>query len=159
MDRDGTIIEDTGYVGVATDVVLVDGAADALEALRALGLLLVVVSNQSGIGRGTIRADDALAVHRRTEELLARHGVSLDAAYYCPHGPDEGCACRKPRPGLLLAAGRDLGIDMASSVVVGDSARDLEAGRAAGCGHVVLLAEGGWPAAFDAVRAWLGSPR
>lgn len=100
--------------------------------------MLVMVSNQSGIGRGLITPEEAAAVHARLEELLAAEGVALAGVYYCPHAPDAGCDCRKPSPGLLLRAASDLGIDLAGSYAVGDQPRDVEAGRRAGCRTALL---------------------
>lgn len=153
LDRDGTVIVDRHYLRSAEQVELVPGAAAALATLRDLGYRLVVVSNQSGIARGLITPAEAAEVHRRMEAVLAAHGVHLDAAYYCPHGPDEGCECRKPRPGLLQRAARELDLALDASVAIGDKARDLAAGRAAGCRATVLLDERGWEAVVADVRA------
>jgi D-glycero-D-manno-heptose 1,7-bisphosphate phosphatase len=138
VDRDGTLIEDVGYARDPDDVCLVDGAAEALATFRRQGFQLVVVSNQSGIGRGLISPEEASAVHDRFVAELAAGGVRLDDVRYCPHGPDEGCDCRKPEPGLLLAAARKLGVDLASSFMIGDEDRDVEAGRRAGCTTILI---------------------
>ena len=106
LDRDGTVIEDLGYPREPERISLLPGAAEALRAFARAGLALVVVSNQSGIARGLVTGAEAQAVHERFVELLADEGVALDGAYYCPHGPDDGCECRKPAPGLLLAGRR-----------------------------------------------------
>jgi D-glycero-D-manno-heptose 1,7-bisphosphate phosphatase len=133
MDRDGTVMVDVGYPRNPGDVELVPEAPQALARLRELGLKLVVVSNQSGVGRGLVTADEAASVHQRFVEALRAHGVELDAAYYCPHAPDEGCSCRKPSPELLERAARELNLDLGESFMVGDKESDLEAGRRAGC--------------------------
>jgi D-glycero-D-manno-heptose 1,7-bisphosphate phosphatase len=133
MDRDGTVMVDVGYPRSPDDVELVADAPEALARLRGLGLKLVVVSNQSGVGRGLVTADEAASVHRRFVEALRAQGVELDAAYYCPHAPDEGCSCRKPSPELLERAARELDLDLGESFMVGDKESDLEAGRRAGC--------------------------
>jgi D-glycero-D-manno-heptose 1,7-bisphosphate phosphatase len=133
LDRDGTIIYDEDYLADPARVRLVPGAADALRALRRRGMLLVIVSNQSGVARGLIRADELAAVHARLEAVLRAEGIVLDGAYHCLHGPDDGCACRKPRPGMLLRAAEEHAIDLASSWMIGDKPSDVEAGRAAGC--------------------------
>jgi len=133
MDRDGTVMVDVGYPRNPGDVELVPEAPQALARLRELGLKLVVVSNQSGVGRGLVTADEAASVHHRFVEALRAHGVELDAAYYCPHAPDEGCTCRKPSPELLERAARELNLDLGESFMVGDKESDLEAGRRAGC--------------------------
>jgi histidinol-phosphate phosphatase family protein len=155
-DRDGTLIEDPGYPKDPDDVRLVDGAVEALAALRGAGFALVVVSNQSGIGRGIVSPEEAASVHERFVAELAAHGVELDDARYCPHAPDERCPCRKPSPGLLRDSARELGVDLGSSFMVGDKPSDVEAGRRAGCRTVLLgpaaageadFVAAGWPEA------------
>lgn len=138
LDRDGTLIHDAGYVNDPQDVQLIPGSLDALARLQKAGFALVIVSNQSGIGRGLISRSEARAVHERLEELLAEGGVSLDGAYYCPHTPEDGCDCRKPSPGLVEQAADQLGLDLDHSFVVGDQDRDVEAGRRAGCNTAKL---------------------
>jgi histidinol-phosphate phosphatase family protein len=139
LDRDGTLIEDVGYPRDPAGVRLLPGATTALRRFRERGLRLVVVSNQSGIGRGLVTREQADAVHARFVELLGRDGVRLDDARYCPHAPDQGCDCRKPAPRLVLEAAAELGVDLPASFMVGDRDRDLESGRRAGCGHLILL--------------------
>ena len=141
LDRDGTIIHDAGYPRDPEQVRFLPGVGEALRELAGRGLLLVLVSNQSGIGRGLVRPDEAERVHARVVAGLAERGVRLDAAYYCPHGPDEGCDCRKPAPGMLLRAAESLAIDRARSFVVGDKPSDVEAGARAGCRTVLLTAQ------------------
>lgn len=135
LDRDGTLIADPGYLGDPAGVVLLPGAATAISQLRQAGFLTVVVSNQSGVARGYFDTGAVQAVNRRMAELLraadARAGI--DAFYFCPHGPDDGCSCRKPRPGMFLQAARELGLDLPGSVCFGDSERDVKASAAAGC--------------------------
>ena len=130
VDRDGTLIPDLGYPREPNRVRLMPNAASALAQLRSAGFLIVLASNQSGIGRGMLSWRDVLAVHAQLEELLHASGVALDGAYYCPHAPDDGCVCRKPRPGLLLRAADELGLDLRRSIVVGDKESDIEAGLA-----------------------------
>jgi D-glycero-D-manno-heptose 1,7-bisphosphate phosphatase len=153
LDRDGTLIDDVGYISDPEDVRLVPGAAEALRALRDDGFALVVVSNQSGIGRGVTTQEQADAVHRRFLEELERAGAGIDAAYYCPHTPEDGCTCRKPLPGLILDAARELELDLERSTMVGNSDVDVAAGGAAGT-RTILLAEGEWPQAVRRIRAW-----
>jgi len=152
LDRDGTLIEDPGYLSDPAGVRLLPGVPEALQAIRSAGYLLVLVSNQSGIGRGYFTRKQAEAVHRRVVHELARKGVVLDDARYCPHAPEEDCSCRKPRPGLLLAAASDLGIDLESSFMVGNSSADIGAGKNAGCRTILLWPEvtGGVPADLEA---------
>lgn len=133
LDRDGTLIVDVGYPRDPTRVELLPGAAAALAAARRAGYKLVIVSNQSGVARGLIRPEEARAVQARVEALFAAEGVTFDGAYFCFHSPDEGCGCRKPAPGMLLQAARELGLDLARCVMIGDKVSDVEAGVAAGC--------------------------
>jgi D-glycero-D-manno-heptose 1,7-bisphosphate phosphatase len=142
FDRDGTLIDDVGYPRDPAGVRLVDGAAEALAALRQAGFRLVVVSNQSGIGRGLVTEDEARSVHERFVSEFERHGVRLDDVRYCPHAPEAGCDCRKPAPGLLLAAADDLGLDLDASFMVGDKSSDVEAGHRAGCRTILLAPDG-----------------
>jgi len=141
IDRDGTVMEDKGYLADPEGVVLIPGATEALAALRKAGLLLVLVTNQSGVGRGMFAMADVEAVHRRLLELLAEGGVAFDDIEVCPHTPDDDCACRKPRPGMLLAAARKLGIDLTRSFMVGDKDTDMEAGRRVGCRTICVGTE------------------
>lgn len=131
LDRDGTLIVDAVYPKDPAKVQILPYAIEALLEVQQR-FLLVVISNQSGLGRGLITRDEAQAVHDRTMQLFWRSGVRFADAYYCPHAPDEGCPCRKPAPGLLLTAARALDIDLPRSVMIGDKSSDIEAARAAG---------------------------
>jgi D-glycero-D-manno-heptose 1,7-bisphosphate phosphatase len=149
LDRDGTLIDELGYLGDPAGVRLYPGAARAVRALNAAGLPVVLVTNQSGVARGMFAEADVHAVHARLAELLRAEGARLDLVLFCPHHPREGlspyrvpCECRKPAPGMYLAGARALGLDLAHSAVVGDSERDLEAGRRAGIGQLILVATG-----------------
>jgi histidinol-phosphate phosphatase family protein len=146
LDRDGTLIEDQGYPRCPALVRLLPGVAEALRLLRRHGFLLVVVSNQSGVGRGLITVEQAQSVHQEVVRQLAQSQVALDASYYCFHAPWSQCPCRKPSPGLILRAAEDLRVDLRRSFMVGDRASDVEAGRRAGCG-TVLLSRPGSPSA------------
>lgn len=148
-DRDGTLIEDPGFLTDPDGVKLVPGAAEALADLRRRGFRLVVVSNQSGLARQLIRAEQATAVHERFVRELERYGVELDDVRYCPHLPEDGCACRKPLPGLLLDAASKLDVDLTRSFMVGDRDSDVEAGRRAGCTTILLSTDTGGPANPD----------
>lgn len=136
VDRDGTLIADAGY---PRDPALVEPLPGAIDALRELqgSFSLVIISNQSGIGRGLITEAEARAVHDRVIDVFARAGVRFAGAYYCAHAPGAGCPCRKPAPGLLVDAARELGLDLASSIMLGDKASDVAAGHAAGCRHTI----------------------
>jgi D-glycero-D-manno-heptose 1,7-bisphosphate phosphatase len=138
LDRDGTLIEDVGFPRDPQQVRLVDGAAAALRLLATANMRLVVVSNQSGIGRGLITVDEARSVHERFIGLIAGEGIVLDGTKYCPHPPEAGCDCRKPSPGMLLEAAEDLRLDLGRSFMIGDKVSDVEAGERAGCTTVLL---------------------
>jgi D-glycero-D-manno-heptose 1,7-bisphosphate phosphatase len=138
LDRDGTLIDDVGFPRRPELVRLKRGAAAALRCLAAANMRLVVVSTQSGIGRGLITADEAQAVHETFIVLMADEGVVLDGAKYCPHSPEVGCACRKPSPGMIIEAAQDLKLDLGRSFMVGDKMSDIEAGERAGCRTVLL---------------------
>jgi len=146
LDRDGVINLDRGYVYRREDFEFVPGVLDAARRLHAMGFLLVVASNQSGIGRGLYGEAEfeALTAWMRGEFEAA--GAPLAGVYHCPHHPTAAlgayrrvCVCRKPAPGMLLAAAKDLGIDLAASAMFGDKASDLEAARAAGVPLRILL--------------------
>jgi histidinol-phosphate phosphatase family protein len=134
LDRDGTLVVDVPYNGDPAAVVPVPGAAAALARLRAAGVRLAVVSNQSGIARGLLTEAQVRAVNARVEELLGPLGPWC----VCPHGPDDGCPCRKPRPGLVLQAAQALGVAPSDCAVVGDIGADVEAARAAGARGVLV---------------------
>ena len=138
LDRDGTLIEDRGYAHALGDYAPLAGAYEAVRALRAAGLGTAIVTNQSGIGRGRFDEADFARFQAHLLADFAAHGAALDASYHCPHAPDAGCDCRKPRPGLLLRAQRELGADLARSWVIGDKESDVELARAAGCAAVLL---------------------
>ena len=134
LDRDGTLVEDVPYNGDPALVRPMPGAAEALALLRSRGVPAAVVTNQSGIARGLVSWDDLGRVHARIDELLG----PLNAWAICPHGPDDGCACRKPAPGLVLDAARRLGVSPAECVVIGDIGSDLGAARAAGARGILV---------------------
>ena len=134
LDRDGTLVVDVPYNGRPERVVPVPGARQALDRLRAAGVRLAVVSNQSGVARGLVTPDDVEAVNRRVEELLGPLGPWL----VCPHGPDDGCGCRKPAGGLVEAAASALGVPPERCAVVGDIGADMGAARAAGARGVLV---------------------
>jgi D-glycero-D-manno-heptose 1,7-bisphosphate phosphatase len=141
FDRDGTLIEDRGYPHRLADYAPLPGAVEAVRLLRAAGFGVAVVTNQSGIARGYFGEDDFLAFQSHLERDFAARGAPIDRSYHCPHLPDAGCDCRKPSPGLVLRAARELGADLAASWVVGDQASDAELAARAGC-RAVLVGEG-----------------
>jgi D-glycero-D-manno-heptose 1,7-bisphosphate phosphatase len=138
LDRDGTIIYDVGYPRNPQQVRLLPGVGKVLADLRKRGFLLVLVSNQSGIGRGLVTLEEAKQVHRQVVSSLADYDVQLDAAYYCPHAPQDECHCRKPSPAMILQAAEELDVDLTRSFIVGDKPGDIEAGKRAGCRTILL---------------------
>lgn len=134
FDRDGTLVQDVPYNGDPAKVTLMPGAREAVDRARAAGLAVAVVSNQSGIARGLLDETAVRAVNARVDELLG----GMDTWRYCPHGPGDGCGCRKPRPGLITRAAADLGVDPRHCVVIGDIGADVEAALAAGARPVLV---------------------
>lgn len=134
FDRDGTLTVDVPYNGDPAKVVATPGAARALKRLRAAGVPVALISNQSGVARGMLSMEQVEAVNRRLEELVGPLGPWI----VCPHGPDDGCGCRKPAPGLVEAAAAELGVDPADCVVIGDIGADVEAAAAAGARAILV---------------------
>jgi len=145
LDRDGVVIEDSHYLGSPERVRLLPGAAAAIASLNRAGWPVVIVSNQSGVGRGMFSEADVDAVHAHLAELLHGYGAKIDAFHFCPHHPDSEvkafrieCECRKPKPGMLQRAATELRLDLRASWMIGDRVSDLEAGAAAGCRTVLV---------------------
>lgn len=140
LDRDGTINIEKNYLHSVQDWEWVPGAQAAIKLLRDSGYLIVVVSNQAGIARGYYTSADVITLHLHVREELLEAGAGVDAYYWCPHHPDfgSGCNCRKPAPGMLLQAVKDLNIDLAASWMVGDKAIDVQAGLAAGVNSLLV---------------------
>lgn len=158
LDRDGTLVEPRHYPRLPEELVLSPGISDPLRRLQAAGFRLVVVTNQSGIARGYFDAAALDRMHAHLAAELDGLGVSLDGIYACPHHPDgvvpelaRDCACRKPRPGMILRAAAELDIDLGRSWLIGDILDDVEAGRRAGC-RTVLVDLGTEPVPGDAIR-------
>lgn len=154
IDRDGVVNEELDYVYRTEDFHVLPGVVEGLRLLQGRGWKLVVVTNQAGIARGLYTEADYQHLTAHMRALFAAQGITLDGVYHCPHHPDHGvgayridCRCRKPRPGMLLQAAADLGLDLAESVIVGDKQSDLEAGRAAGLAACVLVESGHAPSA------------
>lgn len=141
VDRDGTLVVERGYLADPDDIELLPGVARALRAVRAAGHPVVVISNQSGVGRGLFPLSRVYEAMARLRRLLRTHGVELDAIYFCPHRPDEGCACRKPGTRLLERAADDLVLSLQRSLMVGDKRLDAATGQAAG-GTGILVRTG-----------------
>lgn len=158
LDRDGTLIELVDYISSPDDVRLIDDAVAAVKSANAAGIAVVIVTNQSGIGRGYYDWSAFEAVQTRLHELLEAAGARVDAAYACPHPPadaggPEDSLYRKPAPGMFLRAGTDLALDLARSRVAGDSAADLAAGKAAGLKAGILVQTGYGDRDIDQARA------
>lgn len=165
MDRDGTVCDEVGYVNHVDRIRLLPRSAAAIRAANEAGFQTVVVTNQAGVARGYFAEALVDEVHDRVRELLAGAGARLDGIYYCPHHPDVGappyrqaCACRKPLPGMLLRARDEMGIDLASSYMVGDSVKDLEAGLRAGTTNVLVLTGYGRGELAHQSHAWRVKP-
>lgn len=139
LDRDGLINVDSGYVGRIKDFKFIDGIAAALRHAQQLGYQLIVVTNQSGIGRGYYSESDFERLTHWMAGQLAQQGVAIDAVYHCPHTDEDHCECRKPKPGMLLQAIDKFDVDCDNSWMIGDSERDIEAAQAAGIGNTVLF--------------------
>lgn len=138
LDRDGTVIEDRDYLSDPAGVKLLPGTAEGLRLLADSGYGLIVISNQSGVGRGYFTMREVEAVNGEIERQLAAHGIKLAGIYVCPHAPEDRCTCRKPATGLLVRAAGETGFDPSRSVVIGDKISDLEMGRAVGALTVLV---------------------
>lgn len=132
LDRDGVLNIDHGYVYLPHDFEPVPGVFEALRIAAAHGYALIVITNQSGIGRGYFTQDDYAALERYIFQTFMAEGVQLTAIYYCPHHPDSSCECRKPKPGMIQQAAREHDVDLNRSIMIGDKDVDREAAIAAG---------------------------
>jgi D-glycero-D-manno-heptose 1,7-bisphosphate phosphatase len=138
LDRDGTLNVERHYLSDPDQLELLPNVAAGLWKLREAGFGLVVVTNQSGIARGYFDESRLAAIHHRLREMLAAEGVALDAIYHCPHGPADACRCRKPAPGMIEQAARDLKFDPAACVMIGDKACDVDLGHAVGAASILV---------------------
>ena len=138
LDRDGTLNYDPGYLKVAADLKLLAGVGPALARLRGAGAKLIVVTNQSGVGRGIVTLKDLEAIHARLEGLLEQEDAALDAIYFCPHHPDDGCRCRKPNIGMVERAVSELQLDLRRSYLIGDHARDIQLANRVGAKAILM---------------------
>jgi len=139
LDRDGTIMEDANYVGDVDRVIVIPGAAEALKRLADAGYRLLVVTNQSGVGRGYFTREAVEQIHAHLDEQFGKSGVIFDRYYVCPHHPEDHCACRKPQPKFLLDAARDFGLELSQCFMVGDRASDVQTGSHAGTQTILVL--------------------
>lgn len=143
LDRDGVIIENRDeYVRSWDDVALIPGALEALALASSEGWKLVIISNQAGIGKGLIPPSTANEINHRLVEIIRQHGGRIDGVFICPHTNQDDCECRKPRPGLILRAARDLNIDLSASLLIGDALSDIQAGQNAGLSRLILVQTG-----------------
>lgn len=139
IDRDGTITKDKGYITDVSSLELIPGVSQAINGFHSLGFLVILVTNQSAVGRGYITEDVLTEIHEKLKELLSREGSFLDAIYVCPHYPDDGCNCRKPKPGLIRKACNDFYIDLTKSYIIGDQEADIELGRRLDIKSILVL--------------------
>ena len=153
LDRDGTLNYDPGYLSVAAELKLLAGVGPALARLKRAGAKLVVVTNQSGVGRGIFSLKDLEAIHARLEGLLEQEEVALDAIYFCPHHPDDGCRCRKPNIGMVERAQTELQLDLRRSYLIGDHARDIQLAKRVGAKGILLTTDLVDAQALDALQA------
>ncbi len=151
LDRDGTIARYREYCCEPEDFELLPGIGEAIQRLNHSGFLVIVVTNQSAIGRGWLTHERLEAIHGKMRRELARHQASVDAIYVCPHHPDNGCACRKPSGEMLIRASRELGVSLGDSYLIGDRLQDVLAGRSAGC-TTILVRSGHVPEELEDVE-------
>jgi D-glycero-D-manno-heptose 1,7-bisphosphate phosphatase len=145
LDRDGVLnrrAAEHDYVKSVAEFGWLPGAREGVRRLNDEGWLVLVVTNQRGVARGLMSAADVDAIHAHAQRGLADVGAHVDAFYTCPHGDEEGCACRKPQPGLILRAAREWDVDLARSFLIGDDDRDVEAARRAGVRAVKMASNG-----------------
>lgn len=138
IDRDGTMARDVTYCSCPEDFELFPETAEGIKLLSENGFKVIVVTNQSGIARGYFTEETLGKIHEKMKGELAGAGTRVDAIYYCPHHPDDGCDCRKPKPGMALQGALDLDIDLSQSYVVGDMDMDIEMGHRIGCKTLLI---------------------
>ncbi|HSN74839.1 MAG TPA: D-glycero-beta-D-manno-heptose 1,7-bisphosphate 7-phosphatase [Anaerolineae bacterium] len=157
LDRDGVLNQNrANYVRTWAQVEFLHGVFEAVQRLAGSSFVVVVVTNQSAVGRGLMTCEALTAINQGIVQQVQQAGGRIDAVYACPHRPDEGCPCRKPRPGMLLQAAVDLGIDLERSFLVGDARSDVEAGLAAGCQPIMVRTGRGTKQAAGLAASGLG---
>jgi len=140
LDRDGVINEDRpDYVKDWTEFCFQKGVFQFLKELQQAGIKVVIISNQSAVGRRLITQEKLEALHERMVRAIQRNGGFITGIYYCPHHPDDRCTCRKPRTGLLKKAAREMNLDLKKGIFIGDSLKDIQAGKSAGCRTILVL--------------------
>jgi len=143
LDRDGVIIENqSNYIRSWEDVTFIPGALAALVKASTSKYKIIIVTNQSAIGRGIISRQTADGINRRIAEVISNAGGRVDRIFVCPHAPEENCSCRKPKPGLLLQAAQALNLDLSRSTLIGDALSDIQAGQAAGVSNTIMVRTG-----------------
>ena len=139
LDRDGVINHDSdAYIKSQEEWLPIDGSLEAISRLNHGGYTVVVASNQSGLARGYFDIEALSSMHRKMDEMLTKLGGQVDAVFYCPHGPDDGCACRKPKPGMLLDIGQRFNVSLKDVVFIGDSISDIKAASNANAKAVLV---------------------
>ena len=139
LDRDGTIIEEKDFIKSPDQIEFIPGSIDAIKMLRSLGYKIVVISNQSGIGRGILTEKMVSDVNQSFLRRLEDHGAPIDGLYFCPHHPEDNCDCRKPKTGMIERAVRELELDLKDAVVIGDKLADIQLGKNIGATTVLVL--------------------
>jgi D-glycero-D-manno-heptose 1,7-bisphosphate phosphatase len=143
LDRDGVVNRDSpDYITSWEQFDFLPGSLEAIGRLTRAGLTVILVTNQSAVGRGMLDRDSLEAMHRNLQESVAAHGGRITAIFYCPHHPDDRCPCRKPEPGLIYQAQRQFALDLRSATMIGDRAKDIQCGINAGCGRTILVRSG-----------------
>jgi len=159
LDRDGVVIMDRDYLSDPDQVELLPGVPETMKAAAAAGYLLIGISNQSGLGRGMFTIREFTAVMNRLDDLLAQSGTGFDGFYYCPHSPEDGCECRKPKAGLLAEAGETCSWNAAASWVVGDKTSDVALGRGCEMGSVLVRTGHGAAHEREVGQLWENDPK
>jgi histidinol-phosphate phosphatase family protein len=155
LDRDGVINrERKDYVKNLNEFKIFSGVAEAIDLLRKKNFLIIIITNQSAINRKLLDTSTLENIHKSFQEYLKSNNTFIDAFYYCPHLPEENCLCRKPKPGLILDAAKDLKIDLKKSWMIGDSQKDIEAANSAGCNSILLKSN---QSLLDVIKEFINS--
>lgn len=153
LDRDGVINQDSSdYIKSWEEFIFLPNSLEALKMLTRKGCTLIVITNQSIIHRKWVLPEVLEDMHRRLKSVVASHGGKITDIFFCPHTPEQGCSCRKPKPGLILQACQKYAIDLSDAIMVGDSAKDILCGMAAGCGRTILVQTANAPIGGVSVR-------
>ncbi len=147
LDRDGTMTKDVPYCSCPEDLELLPLVGEGIRLLNDSGFEVIIITNQSGIARGYFTEEMLGKIHQKMRNDLLKYGAHITAIYHCPHLPNEGCECRKPKPGLVLRAAKDYHIELSKSFLIGDQLYDIEAGYLAGCKTALISTSGIWEAA------------